>query len=91
MSLISYGIMLVNLFAAMVVFVLLTRPEKMFGIISYFVDLRKEWLAGRLKDDDYARLEHVAGRLEWFALLTLFTFSFLCGSLIAIIQLGALQ
>lgn len=90
MSLISYVIMLVNLFVAMVVFVLITRPEKMFGIVSYFADLREEWATGTLGEEDYARLFRIANRLQWLALFCLLGFSFLCGSLIAIIQLSAL-
>ena len=81
--------MIANLIVAMLVFVLMTRPEKMLGIVAYLTDLHADWKQGSITEEDLYRLMRVAKKIQWLALFSLFGFSFMCGSLIAFLQLSA--
>lgn len=77
-----------NVVLALVVFVLMARPERALGWLCFFNGMHEIWLAGRLSEEDETRLLTLARRLGGPSLLLLFGWSFVCGALLTWAQLG---
>ena len=71
-----------NLMLAMLTFILLARPDKMLGILSYLSGEIDTWRLGMLLRQDQQRLLILGEKLRWPALLLLFGWSFFCGAAI---------
>lgn len=71
-----------NLMLAMLTFVLLARPDKMLGILSFLSGEAEAWRLGMLLQQDQQRLLILGDKLRWPALLLLFGWSFFCGAVI---------
>lgn len=72
---------------AVLVFILMARPERAIGWLCALQGMRGTWLAGRLSEQDEARLLTLAQRLGFPALFLLFGWSFVCGALLTWAQL----
>ena len=77
-----YGLGLSNLMLAMLVFVLLARPDKMMGLLASVNGRSEEFRLGRLGQQDYRRFLELAEGLHWPAIALLFGWSFFSGALI---------
>lgn len=71
-----------NVLLALVVFVLIARPERMMGWLSSLSGMREVWLSGRLSEKDEVRLLNLAHRLRLPLLALLFGWSFFCGAIL---------
>ena len=71
-----------NVLLALVVFVLIARPERMMGWLSTLSGMRETWLSGRLSEADEAQLLVLARRLQLPLLALLFGWSFFCGAIL---------
>ena len=68
-------------------FVLLSRPEKLLGILVIFSGEQEAWHSGKIDSDLEQKHYAVAKKLEWLVLFALFGWSVLCGGLLAYAQL----
>jgi hypothetical protein len=78
-----------NVFLAVLVFVLMARPERALGLVCRLSGMTDVWLSGRLSEAEEARLLVLARRLGWLLLVLLFGWSFVCGAILTWSQLGA--
>ena len=68
-------------------FVLLSRPEKLLGLLVIFSGEQEAWHSGRIDGELEKKHYAIAKRVEWLVLLALFGWSVLCGALLAYAQL----
>jgi hypothetical protein len=87
-SLVIVGIMALNLFFAIAVFVLLARPKQMIGLMAGLSGFARRWREGRVSAEDESDILQAAEGWGRVALLLLFLSSFLSGTLIAYLQLS---
>ncbi len=86
-SLISVLLALSSILLALGAFVLLARPEQVLGWLAILGSLREVWLSGRLSEEEEDRLMAMAHRLQGPALVLLFSWSFFCGAVLALVRL----
>lgn len=76
-----------NVLLALVVFVLIARPDRAMGWLCTLSGMREVWLSGRLSEKDEARLLDLAHQLRVPMLTLLFGWSFFCGAILTWAQL----
>ena len=76
-----------NVLLALVVFVLMARPERVMGLLCRLSGMQEVWLSGRLSEQDEARLLDLAHQLRAPMLALLFGWSFFCGAVLTWAQL----
>ena len=84
---ISFLFLVANLILAILVFVLIARPERLMGLLAYLGRLQEEWRSRRLSLDQEEQLLNMAKRMQLVALLLLLGCSFFSGAIIAYLQL----
>lgn len=77
-----------NVAMALVVFLVMARPEHMLGWLCHLHGMRDIWRAGKLSAADEAKLLGVAVRLRAPMLVLLFGWSFVSGAILTWSQIG---
>ena len=74
-----------NLVLALLTFVLMTRPEKLLGLLAFVAGVREEWRLGFLMEKERERLLRFGRALAVPTLFLLFMWSVFCGVMIRIL------
>ena len=86
-EIVSVLFLIANLLLAMLVFVLIARPQRLMGLLAYLGKLQDEWRARRLSLEQEQQLLNMANRMQLVALLLLLGCSFFSGAAIAYLRL----
>ena len=68
-------------------FVLLSRPEKLLGLLVIFSGEQEAWHSGKIDGELEQKHYMIVKKLEWLVLFALFGWSVLSGALLAYAQL----
>ena len=68
-------------------FVLISRPEKLLGLLVFFSGHQEDWHSGKIDGELEQKHYAIARRIEWFVLFALFGWSVFCGAMLAYARL----
>ena len=74
-------------FFTLLCFVLISRPEKLLGLLMLLSGHQEDWHSGKIDSDLEQRHYAIAKRLEWLVLFALFGWSIFCGAMLAYARL----